>query len=294
MEKWIELSEMKHIVIYGSFLCTLIACTENNSPQDQEKQTATTEIISEGTEGNDEAKDDNPEKPKRISFEDGAIVDVSTKAVGKDPATGATQLDIYINHKLLKEPIKITRELNYSKVDSRANGIPTDAALAFSTWYAGGGDFYYGIVKNGVLQIYQKYEDEGSLSDGNYTLFREIDPNVITKMPAYYISYNSDDKKSKELMIAFTTEGKALFAKYYGQSRHLQLKFIKEEFEGKNSIAYYDEVVNGETTGTYKLTHSGNWDYAVFTRKKDGNKFEFTINHNVTIMNDTYRTVPSL
>lgn len=44
---------------------------------------------------------------------------------------------------------------------------------------------------------------------------------------------------------------------------------------------YYDEMYNGKINGKYKLTHSGNWDYAEYTRAKDGKVFDFTIEHEV-------------
>lgn len=272
----------------------IVACSGKSDSSTSNDSAESTKKTSELDETTDNVETDEKPVVEVISFDEKSSFKISTKSAGMNSATGEQDLEVFVNHELLNGPIKITKDHAYSKVAAGTNGVPKDAVFAFSTWFAGGGSVYYGVVKNGVLQINVKHEDEGMSSAGSYSIFREIDPNVQTKTPDYYISYSSDDKTSKELMIAFTENGKALFAKYYGQSRQLELKFTKDESKGKNLVMYYDEILGGEVVGTYKLTHSGNYDYAEYTRKKDAKKFGFTINHAVTIMNDAYRTVPSL
>lgn len=278
-------------VVIGLVALGMASCSEKSETVKKEK----TEI-SEGeneSEATLEAEKTEEKAPNIISFDPQSTFKISTKELGMNAGTGEPDLDIFVNHELFKSPIKITKDVAYSKVAAGTNGVPKSAVFAFSTWFAGGGAVYYGIVKDGILQINRKFEDEMT-TGGLFTLYREIDPNVLTKTPSYYISYNSDDKKSKELMIAFTENGKGLFAKYYGQPRQIELRFKKDESQGRNIVELYDEIVNGEINGTYKLSHSGNYDYAEYTNKKSGKKYTFTINHDVTIMDDTYRTVPSL
>lgn len=285
---------LKNSVLIAICAFAFVACSEKTDSSAEKNPDGSSNKKSEEEMASIDDSSDEKEAVKVISFDDKSTFKITTKAVGLNPGTGEQDLDIFVNNELLASPIKITKDHAYSNVAAGTNGVPKNAVFAFSTWFAGGGSVYYGVLKEGVLQINVKYEDEGMSGPGQFSIFREIDPNVQTKNPDYYISYSSDDKKSKELMIAFTENGKALFAKYYGQPRQLELKFTKDESQGKNLVMYYDEIVGGEVLGTYKLTHSGNYDYAEYTRKKDAKKFMFTINHGVTIMNDAYRTVPSL
>ncbi|EDP97533.1 hypothetical protein KAOT1_20262 [Kordia algicida OT-1] len=120
---------------------------------------------------------------------------------------------------------------------------------------------------------------------------KEIDAVV-----SHYICYTNDKKPSLELSIAFNAAGNALFAKYKGQQDSIPLQNVKEDF--KNDGAYptitqlYEEIYNGKKNGTYELTHAGNWDYAKYTRQKDGKVFLFTINHDLTVTGNGYRETP--
>ena len=45
-------------------------------------------------------------------------------------------------------------------------GIPTDAADACGGWYAGGGDYFYVIQRNGVAEVYRGYLEEQQSDTG--------------------------------------------------------------------------------------------------------------------------------
>ncbi|MBK7410035.1 MAG: hypothetical protein IPL49_20460 [Saprospirales bacterium] len=115
---------------------------------------------------------------------------------------------------------------------------------------------------------------------------------VISK---YFICYTSDSNPNLAISIGFDADEKAIKVRYKGQEESMDLSFFKEDFqEGgahPNIETYYTELYKGEKNGVYKLTHSGIWDYAEYTRK-DGKKFNFTIDHELSIENDGYRTTP--
>lgn len=276
----------RNTFIIGLITIGLFSCSETTGSVEKN--------IGRSNESDTNEESVEKEAPKVISFTNESTFTIIKKDGEINELTEGPTVDIFVNNKLLNSPIKIANELNYIEVDLGTKGVPENAVFAYSTWYAGGGVVYYGIVKDGILQINHKYEDEQMEEEEQFTLYREIDPNVQTKDPDYYITYDSDNRSSKQLMIAFSQNGKALFAKYSGQLRQLALKFVKDESEGRNIIEYYDEIVNGEVNGTYRLSHSGNWDNAEYTVKKTGKKFDFTINHEVTIVYDRYRTEPSL
>lgn len=282
----------KSLIIAGLSCLALFACT--TVPESD----ATEENSVENAEGDtpETAADHEAEQSREpLSFDPQSKFAITVTEEPGDDNTGISRHHIYLKHDLLKKPLLITTDNSYIKItDPDSYGMPKDIVFAFNTWYAGGGYTYYGIVRNGVLQIFRNYEDEGAPVSNSYELYREIDPEVVTPLPAYYISYRDDAKKARDLMIAFDQNGKALYAKYFGQGRHIALKFEKDASSGRNLVLNYSETVNGKVHGTYVLTHSGNWDYAEYTHAQSGKKTRFTIDHDVTIMGGTYRTVPSL
>ena len=123
----------------------------------------------------------------------------------------------------------------------------------------------------------------------------EPEPSLFD-LADYFICYNSDANSSLALSIGFDPEGKAIFAKYQGQDGELALTFQKEDYQEGPAYPtideYYDEILDGKVNGTYKLTHSGAWDYAVYTSAKDGKTYSFTINHDLTVEGGEYRSTP--
>jgi hypothetical protein len=81
---------------------------------------------------------------------------------------------------------------------------------------------------------------------------------------------------------------------YRGQAESIPLLKIDEDLQNEGAYptteTTYQEILDGEVNGTYLLTHSGNWDYAQYTRGRDGKVFSFTIDHERSIQDGEYRT----
>ena len=65
----------------------------------------------------------------------------------------------------------------------------------------------------------------------------------------------------------------------------MDLVFVKEVDENEGGAypvlaEYYNEIYEEEVNGVYKLTNSGNWYYAEYTRESDNKQFNFTIDNN--------------
>lgn len=109
-----------------------------------------------------------------------------------------------------------------------------------------------------------------------------------------YKCFDSDANKKLKISIKFVND-KAISVKYYGQKSAIPLVFEKEIYN--KGTAYptinevYQEKYNGQITGKYKITHSGNWDYVEYTRK-DGKIFKFTVNHDTSLVDENYRETP--
>ena len=117
-------------------------------------------------------------------------------------------------------------------------------------------------------------------------------------MASYFICYTENNGASPDLMIAFRDDGKALYAKYAGMKSILDLRLEKENMETGGAYPvgedHYTELDMNKENGTYVLTHSGNWDYAEYTRGKDGKVFNFTINHDKSVGGDGYVMEPCI
>ena len=106
--------------------------------------------------------------------------------------------------------------------------------------------------------------------------------DTVTKSPNYYICYSENNNKNLQLWIGFDEKAKASKVKYKGMSLDMELVFVKEVDENEGGpypvlAEYYNEIYEEEVNGVYKLTKSGNWYYAEYTRKSDSKVFNFTI-----------------
>jgi len=112
-----------------------------------------------------------------------------------------------------------------------------------------------------------------------------------TAQKKYFLCFTENENSKLKLSIAYE-KGKAVYVKYKGQDESMRLKYVKETYQGRNTMTTYSEQYRGKVNGTYVITHSGNWDYVTYIRKRDNKKFEFTIDHESSIVNEEYRRTP--
>ncbi|HKK74830.1 MAG TPA: hypothetical protein VJ953_07160 [Saprospiraceae bacterium] len=126
--------------------------------------------------------------------------------------------------------------------------------------------------------------------------YEEMEQGEKREIPAYYICYEGGGDNKLGLSIAFSEDGTAIEVKYRGQSEAIELREIDEKMSTEGAYPViettYQEMVEGQVNGIYVLTHAGNWDYAQYIRGRDEKEFSFTIDHEQSIQNDTYRTTP--
>lgn len=113
-------------------------------------------------------------------------------------------------------------------------------------------------------------------------LSHDQEKEEIGEVESHYICYTEDSTTDQYLWIRFYA-GEAKQIKYKGNEIVLELVFDKESEnlnpEGSYPVyaKYYKEISEGKVTGVYKLTHSGNYDYAEYVRGSDSKVFKFTI-----------------
>ncbi|WP_143525199.1 hypothetical protein [Labilibacter marinus] len=142
----------------------------------------------------------------------------------------------------------------------------------------GMGIFLY-LTHNGEEKLYTKLNN---LKTKDADKQQTIEENAKAK--SHYICYKEDNDTNLYIWIRFS-DGKAKEIKYKGMESTIELEFDKKSEnlnpEGSYPVFadYYNEMVDGKVNGVYKLTHSGNYDYAEYTRAKDSKTFNFTIDH---------------
>ncbi len=110
-----------------------------------------------------------------------------------------------------------------------------------------------------------------------------------------YRCFNCDDNTKLKISVEYNRYEKPISVKYKGQKTSIGLIPINgsAKYNQSNSSEAFNEILNGQIIGKYVFTHSGNWDYIVYTRK-DGKKFKFTINleESLNQNSDGYREEP--
>ena len=125
---------------------------------------------------------------------------------------------------------------------------------------------------------------ENTASEENIIFEEETNPKLPENLPNYFICYNENDNKDLKIWIGFDEKSNASKVKYKGMNLEMDLVFVKELNENPDGpypvlVEYYNEIYQEKVNGIYKLTKSGNWYYAVYTRGSDNKQFSFTIDN---------------
>jgi hypothetical protein len=195
---------------------------------------------------------------------------------------------IYINGKLdneekISSPWTLTTDFKGIKYENKIGIGAYLKETGFMSHYNG-----YGIIDD--LRF---YEIELNRFDINSIYEEIIIPNeeTVSKSLNYYICYNENNNENLQFWIGFDEKAKASKVKYKGMNLDMDLVFVKEVDENEGGaypvlVEYYNEIYEEEVNGVYKLTKSGNWYYAEYTRKSDNQQFNFTIDHEANNFSD--------
>lgn len=293
---------MKHFPLL--FLIPLFILSCNNNQEANSTGQATAEPAKSGQEAPAKLPEESPgpiETPGTGTSSSQPTLIPELGEVKVNPETGIPSSEIYLSSPDSENKIFLVKDMGFQDMEDKSNweaySIPANADWAFNSWFAGGGNYYYGMQEGRKIDVFRAYIDEGtdSSNDLPYELFRTIDLDHPQGRPSHYICYTEDNGASRDLMIAFSEDGNAIFAQYMGQTGklHLQLDEKSMTTGGAHPVVVdrYIELVDGKENGTYTLSHSGVWDYAEYLSGK-GKIFKFTINHDVSIAGDGYRDTP--
>jgi hypothetical protein len=91
-----------------------------------------------------------------------ADFEISCGEVTSD-GTGAPTVAIHLMSPKFEEPVLLAEDsgcLEINNVQRKSFRVPADAVFTVSAYYAGGGNYYYGMVKSNKLHVYRKYNEE--------------------------------------------------------------------------------------------------------------------------------------
>lgn len=112
----------------------------------------------------------------------------------------------------------------------------------------------------------------------------------------FFMCFTNDSNPKLALTVGFNAKTvRASFVKYKGQDETIPLSYVKQRIPNEGyatTETTYIEKYRGTQTGTYIFTHSGNWVYIKYIRKKDNKKFTFTIDNDLSVEDGEYRTTP--
>ncbi|TDQ33066.1 hypothetical protein [Zeaxanthinibacter enoshimensis] len=213
--------------------------------------------------------------------------------------TDGGKADIYLYSNAWANPAWISQEPAMSPIPEEqyiAWEIPKAAAFAFNSWYAGGGYIYYGLIEGSEVMIYRRFVEETQPDEERFTLYKMISLDPQASTPSYYICYRDDRDKDRVLMIAISENGIALWAVYKGVEDQYILVEKTRETDTSGAVPLLENsygAFSGNTlSGTFILTHSGNWDYAKFAPADKAEEQRFTINHEASTGEKGYSTKP--
>lgn len=106
----------------------------------------------------------------------------------------------------------------------------------------------------------------------------------------FYKCFDAEAGSTMKITVKYVNET-AVSVKYKGQKQAIPLNFVKQIVNYDNAdsgiTSVYNEKYNGKITGKYLLTRSGNYDYVEY-QKKDGKVFNFALNQNLSLINNSY------
>ena len=113
----------------------------------------------------------------------------------------------------------------------------------------------------------------------------------------FHQCFDNDNNANLKISVEYI-DGNPVSIKFNKDNSIVQLEAIKNSSKNHSGVVHsesnsYFEIKNGTKNGKFTLTHSGIYDYILYT-SKDGKKTKYTINldDSVNPEGDVYRSTP--
>ncbi len=273
-------------VLLGGALLLLsgfLACENANNAKTQEARERLSKSIAKS-------------KQEKSNFSIGILAEVFEE----DPQTGTPKTEINLISPQFPEHLLLARDFNYfniNKKDWASLEIPQDASLAFRSNFKGRGSHYYLKQKEHVVELMRREIVDISKKElEQFSSYRTIDLANRRAKEGTYICFQSDEDETLRLSVYFSADAKARAMKYEGKNDWTHLIYntseLKDDGPNPSFIDQYYEYYRGKKFGLFNLRHSGDWDYIKYSRLRDAKEFNFTIDHETTLVDGAHRRTP--
>jgi len=131
------------------------------------------------------------------------------------------------------------------------------------------------------------------------TITKSSDSAVVNGKPSgvldYYKCFRGVEIKDLEMSVSYDAYGNALEVQFKEQTEPILLIYRDEIIitPGQPELrVIYHQILEGEVVGVYEFTSDGKYDYIKYTRKKDGEEFNFILDVDQSTTVDGLRTTP--
>ena len=220
-----------------------------------------------------------------------------------DEKTGIPNTKIYISSPDFPELLYLVNDFDCAPMNPdeiRRLSIPLEANFLFKSIYKENGTYYYGLINDDNIELYGQTVEKARLEvnpkSKPFNLIRKFDVKNRPPLDGFFICFKEDRQKELNMSIYYDVQGMANSIKFEKKNVWIPLQYNTSQVDNKGAmpttIDQYFEIVKGAKNGILNLTHVGNWDYASYTNTQDGKELNFTIDHEASIVDDSYRKDP--
>ncbi len=217
-----------------------------------------------------------------------------------DPNTKIPNTKIYIYSPDFPELIYLVNDFNCEPMNPeeiRRLKIPMNANFLFKSTYGGGGTNYYGLFKDGGVELYGQAFDKGSpiaAPDAKpFNQIRKFDLKNRAPLDGFFICFVGNQGEQNQMSIYYDVQGMANSIKFDSDDRWIPLQYntsqVVDEGAMQATIDQYFVIDKGVKSAILNLTQSGEWVYASYTDTEKGVKQSFTIDQKKTMVQGEYR-----
>lgn len=126
-------------------------------------------------------QDEAGKQPSALTAIDNNDFSIKCETSGQSGDQDKPEVNFLLESEKLKATVLVATEPGCSQISDRSGfNMPEKAAFAISGYAAGGGNYYYGLVKNDTLSVYRQYieeshpENDANPAETKYNLFKII------------------------------------------------------------------------------------------------------------------------
>jgi len=160
----INMTKKSFFTLFSAFAIVTLLNSCNNSDDNTGKANDSAAVKKADTV----AVNKTPEATKENAVEPSKGIKLVCVDAGMDTAMSMPRTDVMlsVDGNMTKLQTISGEGQVYNKELYKSMGIPADALSACGAWWAGGGDYFYVVARDGKPVVYQGWQDEGQKKSG--------------------------------------------------------------------------------------------------------------------------------